>query len=140
MKLNDIRAKVAEQRQTGRHRAEPRYHLGPLIVVATVISLTCTAIVTVFLVQGHPEPLAPMQYQPSSAPFVPKPAVFPPVKDQPFPASSTYTVRRHDTMWSIAYRRCGNGMAWKQIQALNSNNPWVIVPGQVLKLPAPACA
>lgn len=133
MQLDDIRAKVTEQRQTGRHRAEPKYRLGPLIVIATIISLTCTAIVTMFLVQGHPEPLAPMQYRPSSPAVIPQPVVFPPFRQESSPPR-TYTVKAGDTMWSIAREECGNGLAWHKLQALNSNNPWWLSQGQVLKI------
>lgn len=133
MQLDDIRAKVTEQRQTGRHRAEPKYRLGPLIVIATVISLTCTAIVTVFLVQGHPEPLAPMQYRPSSPAVIPQPVVFPPLKRETS-QSRTYTVKTGDTLWDIARKECGNGLAWDRLQHENSINPWWLGQGQVLKI------
>ncbi len=145
MNLKDLKAKLARPRhdcqvikgrQTGRHRGEPKRRYGPALALLTAIGLSGTAVVTVFIVQGNPEPVA-AQYQPSYNP-TPPPHVFPP--PQPSPAASTYTVRKDDTMWSIAYHRCGDGMKWKDIQAVNSNNPWLISPGQVLKLPAPACA
>lgn len=132
MKLCKIRARFRrEERQTGRHRSEPKHHLGPLIVIGTAISLLGTAIVTTFIVQGNPAPV--ISVQPSYNP-TPAPHVFPPVRQQPSPAPSTYTVVAGDTMWSVAYRKCGNGLAWKKLQAANSNDPWWIHPGQKLTI------
>lgn len=125
------------KRETGRHRGEPKQRLAPLIVIGTIITLVCTGIVTVFIVQGNPEPVA-AQYQPSYNP-TPPPHIFPPVR-QASPAPSTYTVVAGDSMWSIAYKECGNGTRWTDLQHANSNDPWHLKPGQVLKLPAPACA
>jgi DNA-binding SARP family transcriptional activator/LysM repeat protein len=62
------------------------------------------------------------------------------------PATTTYTVVRHDTLWSIAEAKLGNPLKWKQIFALNEGRPqpdgqtladphW-IYPGWVLTLPA----
>lgn len=136
MRLGGIRARFRRRRETGRHRGEPKQRYGPALAALCIIGTAGSAIVTAFAVQGNPPPAA-VQYQPSYNPM-PPPHVFPPV--QPSPAASTYTVRKSDTMWSIAYHRCGDGAKWKLIQAVNSNNPWLISPGQVLKLPAPACA
>ena len=132
-----LRDKFRRRQETGRHRGEPKHHYGPGLFFLITLGLVGSAIGTAFIVQGNPEPVA-ARYQPSYNP-TPPPHVFPPVQ-QPSPVASTYTVRKSDTMWSIAYHRCGDGEKWKAIQALNSNNPWVITPGQVLKLPAPACA
>ena len=150
MNLKYLKAKLArprhdcqviKERQTGRHRGEPSVRWGlPLFFLGTV-GLLFSVIITAFVVWNNPEQSLPtVQYRPSSGAVIPKPIVFPPVRQQPSPAASTYTVREHDTMWSIAYHRCGDGAKWKLIQAANSNDPWWISPGQVLKLPAPACA
>ena len=137
MRLNGIRARFKRKRESGRHRGEPKHHYGlPLVFLGTVGVLFAT-IVTAYIYWDNPEPVASSQYHPSYNP-TPPPHVFPP--QQPSPAASTYTVVAGDTMWSVAYKKCGDGEKWKAIQALNSNDPWVIMPGQVLKLPAPACA
>lgn len=145
MNWKDIRAKLAGprhdcqvERQTGRHRAEPEHRWGLALFFLGTVGLLFAVIITAFIFWNNPEPSPAVQYRPSSAPFILRPPAFP--RARPSPAESTYTVREHDTMWSIAYHRCGDGAKWVQIQALNSNNPWVIIPGQKLKLPAPACA
>ena len=137
MKLSDIRAKLARPqhdcqvkgRQTGRHRGEPKHRWGlPLFFLGTTGTLFAM-IITAFIVMNNPVPA--VSVQPSYNP-TPAPHVFPPVRQQPSPAASTYTVVAGDTMWSIAYKKCGNGLAWEKLQHENSNNPWRITPGQVL--------
>lgn len=130
MKLKDIRARLARRdHQTGRHRGEPKHRYGPGLFFLVTVGLVGAAIVTAFIVQGNPVPVASVQ--PSYNP-VPAPHVFPPVRQQPSAAASTYTVVAGDTMWSIAYKKCGNGLAWEKLQHENSNNPWRITPGQRL--------
>jgi DNA-binding SARP family transcriptional activator/LysM repeat protein len=62
------------------------------------------------------------------------------------PASPTYTVVAHDTLWSIAQNQLGDPLQWREIFALNEGKPqpdgrtltdpnW-IYPGWVLALPA----
>ncbi|MCM1561333.1 MAG: N-acetylmuramoyl-L-alanine amidase [Butyrivibrio sp.] len=48
---------------------------------------------------------------------------------------STYTVRKNDTLWSIAAGQLGNGRRYKEIKELNGLSSDVIFAGQVLKLP-----
>lgn len=53
-------------------------------------------------------------------------------------ATSTYTVRRGDSLWHIAQRELGNPTQWIAIYRLNQDkirNPNVIFPGQRLRLP-----
>jgi len=137
MKLRNIRARFARPRhdcqvkgrQTGRHRSESKHRYGPALFFLVTVGLVSTTIVTAFMIQGNPVPVASVQpsYNPTPAPHV-----FPPVRQQPTPAASTYTVVAGDTMWSIARKKCGNGTAWVKLQHENSNNPWRITPGQVL--------
>lgn len=47
----------------------------------------------------------------------------------------TYTVKRNDTLWSIAAGQLGNGRRYKEIKELNGLASDVIFAGQVLKLP-----
>lgn len=47
----------------------------------------------------------------------------------------TYTVKRNDTLWSIAAGQLGNGRRYKEIKELNGLSSDVIFAGQVLKLP-----
>ncbi|MFH8797046.1 N-acetylmuramoyl-L-alanine amidase [Streptomyces sp. NPDC017941] len=50
--------------------------------------------------------------------------------------SSTYTVRKGDTLSSIAASKLGDGNRWREIADLNSlKDPDAIAPGQKLKLP-----
>lgn len=130
MKLSDIRARFAG-RQTGRHRGEPKRRYGPALFFLVTTGLVGAAIVTAFIIQPSPAPVASVQpsYNPTPAPHV-----FPPVRQEPSPAASTYTVVAGDTMWSIAYRKCGNGLAWKKLQHENSNDPWWLTPGQKLTI------
>jgi nucleoid-associated protein YgaU len=53
------------------------------------------------------------------------------------PGTSTYTVVKGDTLWSIAATKLGDGNRWKDIAALNGlKDADAITPGQKLKLPA----
>jgi len=132
MKLKDIRARFARHdRASGRHRGEPKHRYGPGLFFLVTAGLVGAAIVTAFIVQGNPVPA--VSVQPSYNP-TPAPHVFPPVRQQPSAAASTYTVVAGDTMWSIAYKKCGNGLAWEKLQHENSNNPWRISPGQKLTI------
>lgn len=142
MKLDDIKTGIASlhheitrERETGRHRGEPKHRLGPLIVLGTVVSLLCVAIVTVFIVQQNPEPaLPPAQYHSSSPAFVPKPQVFPP-RAAPATAPGTYTARHGDSLWSIAFKECGNGTKWGQLARANKIWwPWVVPTGKAVKI------
>ena len=49
--------------------------------------------------------------------------------------ASAYTVKRHDTLWSIAASQLGSGRRYKEIKELNGLASDVIFTGQVLKLP-----
>jgi 5'-nucleotidase / UDP-sugar diphosphatase len=50
--------------------------------------------------------------------------------------TSSYTVQRGDTLWSIANRVYRNGQRWKDIAAANSiNDPTKLRVGQTLVLP-----
>jgi hypothetical protein len=48
---------------------------------------------------------------------------------------STYTVRKGDTLYSIAQRELGNKRRWQEISALNGGND-SLSPGATIKLPA----
>jgi nucleoid-associated protein YgaU len=48
----------------------------------------------------------------------------------------TYTVRKGDTLWSIAASKLGDGNRWREIATLNKlADADAIVPGQTLNLP-----
>ncbi|WP_333745863.1 LysM peptidoglycan-binding domain-containing protein [Streptomyces sp. IBSBF 2950] len=50
--------------------------------------------------------------------------------------AATYTVRKGDTLWSIAASKLGDGNRWREIATLNSlKDADAITPGQTLKLP-----
>ena len=51
------------------------------------------------------------------------------------PQVKTYTVKKGDSLWSIAAATLGNGARWPEIQKANSLSGTVIHPGQVLKIP-----
>lgn len=53
----------------------------------------------------------------------------------PAAASTTYTVRRGDTLWSIAQRHYGNGHRWSQIAEANRISANQLAVGQQLYLP-----
>ena len=93
---------------------------------------------------AQPEPLSPVainQGSPGTAlggnpedyntgNFVPEP--LPPAQ----PASRTYTIRKGDTLWSIAQREYGDGQRWKDISAANpSADPKKLAVGQQITLP-----
>ena len=50
-------------------------------------------------------------------------------------ATSTYTVKKGDTLWDIAAKYLGDGNRYKEIKTLNGITSDVIYSGQVLKLP-----
>ena len=55
---------------------------------------------------------------------------------EPAPALRTYTVRKKDTLWSIAKKHLGDGQRWKEIVAANPGlDPRKLMPGQTIKLP-----
>lgn len=50
-------------------------------------------------------------------------------------ATTTYTVKKNDTLWGIAASLLGNGSRYKEIMTLNGLTSDVIYAGQVLKIP-----
>ena len=55
------------------------------------------------------------------------------------PAEQTYTVESGDSLWAIAERYYGDGSQWSRIYEANRDqldNPDVIQPGQVLRIPS----
>ena len=46
-----------------------------------------------------------------------------------------YIVRRHDNLWRISVRMCGNGHKWKQIRKANHIRGTLIRTGQLLTIP-----
>ena len=54
------------------------------------------------------------------------------------PSSRTYTVKKDDNLWDIAKETLGNSLRYMEIYNLNRdklNNPRLIYPGQILKIP-----
>jgi len=52
------------------------------------------------------------------------------------PVNGTYTVQKGDSLWNISVKTYGTGYRWGDIAKLNSlNNPDLIHPGNVLRLP-----
>lgn len=48
---------------------------------------------------------------------------------------TTYTVKKGDTLWSIAKKLLGDGNRYKEIQKANGLKDTVIYPNTVLKIP-----
>lgn len=48
---------------------------------------------------------------------------------------TTYTVKKGDTLWSIAKKTLGDGNKYKEIQKANNLKDTVIYPNTVLKIP-----
>lgn len=82
--------------------------------------------------------------QPNATPEVPPTAPTAPAKPRP-----TYVVARHDSLWSIAEHRLGDGFRWREIRDLNAGRTMpggarfdgssdVVQAGWVLELPADA--
>jgi len=66
----------------------------------------------------------------------------PVVKDDPVPvppapaAGDTYTIKKKDTLWSIAVAHLGNGQRYREIVAANPGlDPKKLAIGQTIKLP-----
>lgn len=51
-------------------------------------------------------------------------------------ATTTYTVKKNDTLWGIAANLLGNGNRYKEIKSLNGLTSDTIYTGQKLKIPA----
>lgn len=122
------------------------------------IALTLTPAVALFGCKSEPEPVAVVPPPTSSAepeqlPPVsinegtaigsgyesPQPGPGPAYEPEPLPtppAARTYTIRKGDTLWSIAQRMYGNGQKWVDIaQANQSIDPKKLAIGQQITLP-----
>ncbi len=103
---------------------------------------------------AYPEPQA-LEPVPPAEPTAPEPAPYvapapvqpaeptnleqlaPPAPAMPAPASRTYTIKKGDTLWSIAVKLLGNGQRWREIVDLNPGlEPTKLRIGQVITLPA----
>lgn len=82
-----------------------------------------------------PTPTSPVVSIPkptTPAPTLPKLPTAPVVK---YPAFTSYTVKKGDTLWSIAVKFYGNGQQYKKIASDNHiSNPNLIKVGQTLKI------
>lgn len=47
---------------------------------------------------------------------------------------TNYTVKKGDSLWSIAQKELGDGTKWEQIKRINNLNTTVIYPNQILKI------
>lgn len=96
--------------------------------------------------EAEPEPLPPVSINegspivaepgpatdPVAGPGVYEPQPLPPAQ----PVSRTYTIRKGDTLWSIANREYGSGQKWRDIaQANPSIDPKKLAIGQQIVLP-----
>ena len=105
---------------------------------------------TVHVTEPHPPVRSMASLKPAPAktpaetlePAVAAPATQPALAakaPQPKPTAEpvrTYTIRKSDTLWSIAKRRLGSGRRWKEIVAVNPGlDPTKLQPGQTIKLP-----
>lgn len=119
-------------RTNGRHRSTSG--LPVFIVLGTIVAVLWVLIWAAFALQEQPQQMAPMQYVPSSAPSVPQPRVFPPVKTIPAPVR-VYPAAGGDSLWSIARKECGNGTDWKRLARANQIWwPWRVKIGKVITL------
>lgn len=85
--------------------------------------------------QGSPNLDNPGFNQPSTGPGA-GPATYEPEPLPPAPVARTYTVRKGDTLWSIAQREYGDGQKWRDISAANpSLDPKKMAVGQQITLP-----
>ena len=48
---------------------------------------------------------------------------------------TNYTVKKGDSLWSIAQKELGDGTKWEQIKRINNLDTTVIYPNQILKIP-----
>lgn len=96
--------------------------------------------------EAEPEPLPPVSVNEGS-PIVAEPGpgandgsqygAYEPQPQPPAqPVARTYTIRKGDTLWSIATREYGSGQKWKDIaQANPSVDPKKLAIGQQIVLP-----
>lgn len=79
-----------------------------------------------------------------SAPVAPASTAPTPAVSTPAGPGGSYTVQPGDSLWAIAARVLGDGQRWPEIYDLNQgvigSNPDLILPGQVLQLPAGAAS
>jgi len=88
----------------------------------------------------EPEPMSDTaSEQPEPAPSetaTAQPAPEQPSPAQPAPQGSTYTIRKGDTLWSIAQREYGDGQRWVDIVRANPGiEPKKLRVGQTITLP-----
>lgn len=80
---------------------------------------------------GSPFPAEPLP--PAQAVTFDQPQQFQPAQGA---IGSTYTIRKGDTLWSIATRHYGDGKQWQRIVDANPGlNPQKLAVGQVITLP-----
>ena len=116
-----------------------------LLVVVPPVSNQAGAVETV-----SPPMAATSVSMADTAPSVNTRDVARPLDEDPGRPHPTVTVRRHDTLWSLAERHLGDGARYTEILALNRgtpqpdgrhlDNPSWLYPGWVLRLPADARA
>jgi nucleoid-associated protein YgaU len=83
---------------------------------------------------GEPFPAEPLPPAQTVTFDQPQPALQ--AQPAPTPAGSTYTIRRGDTLWSIAARHYGDGKQWQRIVDANPGlDPQKLAVGQVITLP-----
>lgn len=102
----------------GRHRAKRKYPRA-LIVWLTLWAALCATALILNTLPHHP---APASHSSSAHPVVPSAPFFPaPVPPHPPPPVKppVYVVRAGDSLWAIGLARCGNGLAWHQLYAVN---------------------
>ena len=117
-------------------------HLAARLVTATMLLSTLSARPSV----AAPLPSAPVNTGDVVAAVAP--ASVEPALSAAGPAP-TWTVRRHESLWTIAERALGDGQRWREIHDLNTGRPQpdggslargdlLIQPGWVLRLPGDA--
>lgn len=85
--------------------------------------------------QGSPGTVAPAP-GPSGPGAATGPGIYEPEPLPPAPVARTYTIRKGDTLWSIAQREYGDGQKWRDISAANpSVDPKKLAIGQQITLP-----
>jgi len=85
-----------------------------------------------------PPPPTPVAVEPADLPRTqpPPPRPTPLSPPAPEPRYIDYTVKKGDTLWSLAKRFLGDGKQWQKIAAANPGlNPQRLLPGITIRIP-----
>ncbi len=119
-------------------QAEPRAHVGELPPMRPMAQLKPAQPARTPITAQPAEPVKapttePVAVKPTREP---RPLIEEPKAEAQTKPTLTYTIRKGDTLWSIAKKHLGSGTRWKEIVAVNPGlHPARLIPGRKIYLP-----